>query len=99
MIINVCALTHLSRMEFPTIINWTSLFPLVGGVIFHFYSNFNRTFYKQTVNSGDPDQTPHLIWVCTVCICPTKRSPGLYGLSSHCKTQLTTVINGLKFRQ
>ena len=23
-----------------------------------------------------------LIWVCTVCLCPTKRSLGLYGLST-----------------
>ena len=38
----VC-LTQLSRMEFPTLINWTSPFPfswLLGG-IFHFHSNLN----------------------------------------------------------
>ena len=23
----------------------------------------------------------HLIWVCSVCLCPTKRTLGLYGLS------------------
>ena len=46
-------LTHLSRMEFPISINWTSPFTfswLLGGV-FHFYSNFNKTFYKQTVET------------------------------------------------
>ena len=38
-------------MEFPTVINWTSPVPLEGllGGILHFYSNFNRTFCKQTV--------------------------------------------------
>ena len=32
-------------MDFPTVINWTSLFPLYGllGGIFPFYSNSNRT--------------------------------------------------------
>ena len=41
-------LTHLSGMEFPTIINWTSLFPFLGllGGIFNFYSNFKRNFCK-----------------------------------------------------
>ena len=56
-------LTHLSRMEFTTLINWTSPFTFEGlvGVVFLFvFSNFIR-------NSGDPDQTP-LIWVCTVCL-------------------------------
>ena len=24
----------------------------------------------------------HLVWVCTVCLCPTKRTLGLYGLKS-----------------
>ena len=39
-------LTHLSRMKFPSIINWTSPFPMLGllGGIFHFYSNFDRAF-------------------------------------------------------
>ena len=38
-------------MEFPTLINWTSTFPFDAllGVNFYFYSNFNRTFCKQTV--------------------------------------------------
>ena len=40
-------------MEFPTIINWNSpyLFKGMLGGIFHFYSNFNRKFYKQTVKT------------------------------------------------
>ena len=46
-------------MVFPILINLTSPFPFQGmlGGIFHFYSNFNRTFCKQTV--GKPDQMPH----------------------------------------
>ena len=34
-------------------------------------------FYKQTVET----LIRRLIWVCTVCICPTKRTLGLYGLN------------------
>ena len=52
-ILNENFLTHLSRMEFPTLINWTCLFQLYGlfDGIFHFYSNFNRKLCKQTVES------------------------------------------------
>ena len=41
-------------MEFPTLINWTSPFTfegLSGCIFFHFYSNFNRTLCKQTVEN------------------------------------------------
>ena len=40
-------------MEFPILIDWSSLFPVLGvlGGIFYFYSNFNRTFWKSTVCS------------------------------------------------
>ena len=31
-------------------------------------------------NSGDPHILWHLIWVCTVCLCVTKRTLGIYGL-------------------
>ena len=46
-------LTHLSRMEFPTLINWTISFPFKGllDCIFFFYSVLNRTFYKLTVET------------------------------------------------
>ena len=37
--------THLSRIEFPTLnINWTSQIPLLDGIC-HFYSNFNIILY------------------------------------------------------
>ena len=44
-------LTHLCLIEFPAPINWTTPFPFKGllGGTFHFISNFNRTFCKQTV--------------------------------------------------
>ena len=46
-------LTHLCRMEFPIVINWNSPFLFKGmlGGIFHFYSSFNRTLCKQTVET------------------------------------------------
>ena len=45
-------------MEFPTVINGTSPFPFYGflGGSFHFYINFDKTFYKQE-KSGDLDRT------------------------------------------
>ena len=47
-------------------------------------------------NSGDPDQTTHsgrLIWVCTICLCPTKRTLGIYGLNAN------ILIISLEFRK
>ena len=40
-------------MESPTFIKWNSPFLIEGmlGGIFHFHSNFNRTFWKQTVET------------------------------------------------
>ena len=48
-------LTHLSRREFPTLLNWTSPFSFKGleRGIFHFYSREHSV-----ANTGDPDQTP-----------------------------------------
>ena len=77
-------LTHLSRMEFPTGINWSSSFPFKGflGGNFHFYSNFNRPFSKQTVETLIRRRVlRRLIWFCTVCRCPIKRTLGLNELS------------------
>ena len=50
-------ITHLSHMEFLTLISWCSPFLNQGlyDGIYNFYSDFNRTFYKNRV---DPDQTP-----------------------------------------
>ena len=64
-------------MEFPTIIHLSGPYPLYGlmGGIFHFYSNFNRTFCKQTVETLIRHSVMRrLMWVCIVCLCPTKRT-------------------------
>ena len=54
----------------------------VGCFFLHFSSNFNRTFYKQIVETLVRRRVLwRLIWICTVCLCPTKRTLGLYGLS------------------
>ena len=42
---------------------------------FSFLFNFNRDLCKQTVET--------LIWVCTICLCPTKRTLGIYGLKCN----------------
>ena len=70
-------ITYLCRMYFPILINKTSPFSILGllGVIFHFYSNFDIIFCMQTV-----ENLIRRIWLCTVCVCPTKRTLGLYGL-------------------
>ena len=78
-------LTHLSRINFPISIGRTSLFQILGvfGGIFHFYSNSNRTFCEQTVETLIRlHAVRRLISVCAVCLCPTKRRLGLYGLIS-----------------
>ena len=63
-------------MEFPILINWTYPFPFKGllGSIFYFYSIFNRTFCKQTVENLIRCRVlRRLVWVSTVCLCPIKR--------------------------
>ena len=81
----VNTLNHLCRMYFPILINWTSSFQISGLLdgIFYFYSNFKRNFCKQTVKNLIRCRVlRRLIWFCTVCLCPTKRTLGLYGLTS-----------------
>ena len=48
-------------MELLTIIHWNSpfLFSKMFGGIFHLNSNFNRTFYKQTVEKNN--QSSHSV--------------------------------------
>ena len=95
------ALTHLCRMEFPTVINWSSPFLFQGmfGGIFHFYSNFKRKSCKQTVETPIRRRVlGRLIWVCTIClhVCPTKRTLGIFGLEMQlfCLSQRVAVIGG-----
>ena len=75
--------THLCQMEFPTVINWTSLFSdlrVVGWIFFHFCSNLDRSICKQTVETLIRRGILRLHWVFTVCLRPTKWTLGLYGL-------------------
>ena len=45
------------------------------GCILHFYSNFNRAFCKKTVDTLIRRRAlRRLVWFCTVCLCPTKRT-------------------------
>ena len=63
--------THLNGMNFPIFIGRTSLYQFLG---VHFYSNSNRALYEQTIETLiRRHHLWHLNWVCTVCICPTKR--------------------------
>ena len=70
-------LTHLSRMNFPISISRTSLFQIleVLGGIFQSYTNSNRTFCEQTVETLIRRRVLwRLIWVCAVCLCPAKNA-------------------------
>ena len=68
--INISKLTHLSRMEFPNLNNWTSpflFFGLLGGIL-SLFSNFKRTYCNQTVQTLIRRHILWcLIWFCNVC--------------------------------
>ena len=73
---------YLAEWNFPLISIGPVHFHLKGCRVVYFYSNFNRTFCKQTVETLIRCRIlQHLIWVFTVCLCPTKRMLGLYGLN------------------
>ena len=72
LILKCSQITHL--------INRTSPFLFKGllDVIFQFDLNFNGTYCKQTVETLIRQHALQcLIWVCTVCVCPTKKTLGL----------------------
>ena len=55
----------------------------IVGLYFFLNSNFNRILCKQTVETLIRLRVlQRLIWVCTVCLCPTKRTIGLYGFKT-----------------
>ena len=77
-------------MNCPISISRTSQFQILGVLsgIVHFYSNSNRRFSEQTVETLIRRRVLRcLIWVCAVCLCPTKRTLGLYmyGLNDFCR--------------
>ena len=80
-------LTHLTRMGNP---NGYSQDYHLGQSIFvlrvvSWY--FHLTFCKQTVETLIRRRVPwRLSWLCTVCLNPTKRTLGLYGLSRRQNT-------------
>ena len=82
-----------------TVINWTSPFPFKGvlGGRFYFNLNFDRTFCKQTVETLIRRRfLRRLVWVSIVCLCPRKRTLGLYGLTNskiNHENKNTTFIN------
>ena len=69
---------------------------MLGG-IFHFYSSFNRKLCKQTVETLIRRRIIlwHLIWVCTICLCPTKRTLDIYGLKCNYFAYLIRVDPGV----
>ena len=85
-------ITHVQKLHFnPFILNvFSHPYQLdksvsvlrVVGWYFSFYSNFKGNFCKQTVKILIRRHILQcLIWFCTVCRCPTKRTLGLYGLT------------------
>ena len=59
----LCNSIHLSRLNFPTHISRTSLFPTLGvlGAIFQFCSNSYRTLCEQTVETVASDLSLHCL--------------------------------------
>ena len=65
----------------PNVFSHASPFRSLGllGGIFHFYSNLKINVCMQTVENLIRRRVLwRLIWFCTVCRCPTKRTLGLY---------------------
>ena len=79
-------------MEFPTDNNWTCPFPILGllGGIFKFIQNLTETLTVE--NLIRRRVLRRLIWFCTVCRCPTKRTLGLYGLKAETINQMFVLL-------
>ena len=61
-----------------------SVLCVVGWYFSFLYSILNRLFCKQTVNTLIRRRIMRrLIWVCTACLCPTKRTLDLYGSNDY----------------
>ena len=77
-------LTHICLVDPSILINWTSPFSILGVadvLLSIFIIFFYRNSYKQTVKTLIRYHIlRHLIWVCTVCLCPKNGALGLYGL-------------------
>ena len=72
-------------MEFPTLVNWITPFAFKGvlGSVFHFYTTFCKN--KRSVDTLIRRCVLRLlIWVCTICLCFTKRTLGFSPNSLLC---------------
>ena len=82
-------------MDFPILIIWMSPFSFLGtsGVFFSFFISF----FDEIDVSKQPCLLRHN-WDYSVCLCPIKRTPGLYGLSNivvcSLKMSLSENLNG-----
>ena len=81
---NVC-LCSTKRMDMLTFISKMSPFAIIwvsDSILHFFFSNLNKKVFKQTMETLIRRRVPRrLIWVSVVCICSTKRTLSLYGLS------------------
>ena len=84
-------------MEFPTIINRNSSFPILGllGGIFIFIQILKDFSIYKTMESLIRRHVLRRIWFYTVCLCPTKKKLGLYGLKTLEYLFLVMVIDRL----
>ena len=68
-----------------------------------FYIFIRVIIQNYEANSGDPDQTirRRILWrlvgVVTICLCPTKRRLGIYGLKCNYFAYLIRVAEILKY--
>ena len=86
-------LVHFMKTAFnPFMLNWIShryqleqSISVLRGVRCYFsFSSFKRKLCKQTVETLIRRRIlRRLIWVCTICLCPTKRTLGIYGLKCN----------------
>ena len=80
-------------MDLPTLISRTYAFLILrafGGI--SFLSNPDSTFCKQTVETLIRRRVlRRLVWVCTVCLRPTKTTLGLHGLKVRLKHSVNVV--------
>ena len=84
-------------MESPIIINRPTPFHILGLLSGIFHSNCNKTLCKQTLETWIRRCILLCrLWVCTVFICPIKRTLCLYGLKKSLSSavfRLTVIMN------
>ena len=84
-------------MDLPALISRTcpiQLLGVFGGISFYFCSNCYRTICKRTVETLI--RRCILVWICSVSLCPTERTLGLYGLKYAVKTNAGPLVEPLE---